>query len=192
MRGEPLLIVVILVLSGCLYAEKQSGDIQVFPDKSQEPIVYEAVEAKTMKLTSPEFEHNGDIPSEYTCDDADISPPLDISSVPKAAQSLVLIMDDPDAPSGTWVHWVIWNIAPDTKSFGTGEKIPWPQGKTDFGRIGYGGPCPPYGVHRYFFKLYALDTKIELAPGATKRDVERSMESHIIATSELIGKYSRQ
>jgi Raf kinase inhibitor-like YbhB/YbcL family protein len=190
MRGELLIITIILILYGCVYSEKQNGDIAVFENK--ELIVYKNVtEAETMKLLSPEFEHNGDIPAEFTCDDADISPALDISGVPKAAKSLVLIMDDPDAPSGTWVHWVIWNIAPDTKYFGKGEKISWPQGKTDFGRIGYGGPCPPYGVHRYFFKLYALDTRLELAPGATKRDVEKLMEDHIIATSELIGKYSR-
>lgn len=150
-----------------------------------------------MKISSLAFEHNDTIPSKYTCDGEDISPPLVFEEVPENAASLALIADDPDAPVGTWVHWVMYNI-PAT-SGGLAENIPPDskledgslQGITDFRRIGYGGPCPPSGAHRYFFKLYALDNKLDLPSGATKQQVEAAMKGHIIAQDHIIGIYKR-
>lgn len=132
------------------------------------------------------------IPSEYTCDGSDISPPLIISEVPQRAKSLAIIMDDPDAPMGTFTHWVVWNISPQKTQFSKGEKIPFPQGKTSFGHKSYGGPCPPGGTHRYFFKLYALDITLNLKDGSSKTDLEKAMVGHILDESILIGKYSRR
>ena len=147
----------------------------------------------TLKISSAAFAHNGPIPSKYTCDGADVSPPLAIENVPAGAKSLALIVDDPDAPGGTWVHWVVWNIDPSTKEVRvnaapTGAS----QGMTDFRKPKYGGPCPPSGTHRYFFKLYALDTVLALAPNAGKTAVEAAMKSHILAQTELIGLYAKK
>ena len=115
-----------------------------------------------MKLTSPAFEHNKEIPPKYTCDGADTSPELNIEDIPENAKSLALIMDDPDAPAGTGVHWVVWNIPRDTKMIAKGAEPQGIQGTTSFGKPGYGGPCPPSGTHRYFFQLHALTTTLEL------------------------------
>lgn len=144
-----------------------------------------------MKLSSPIFENGQAIPSEYTCDGADISPALNFSGIPKNAKSLALIMDDPDAPMGTWVHWVIWNIPPNITGFSKGEKITFPQGNNSWGNIEYGGPCPPSGIHHYYFKLYALDTMLDLREGATKKQLVEAMSGHIIEQAQLIGTYSR-
>ena len=144
-----------------------------------------------MKLTSPAFNEGEKIPSEYTCDGEDINPELIISDVPENTKSLALIMDDPDAPMGIWVHWVIWDIQPGTIKISKGEKITFPQGMTDFKKQEYGGPCPPSGTHRYFFKLYALDIKLNLDSGANKKDLEKAMQGHILAQAQLMGKYSR-
>jgi len=151
-----------------------------------------------IKITSPAFEEGGLIPAKYTCDGADVSPPLQWQGVPEGAQSIALISDDPDAPVGTWVHWVVYNLSADTKELA--ENIPADetlasgakQGMTDFRRIGYGGPCPPGGTHRYFFKIYALETKLDLPAGAKKTDLLKAMEGHIIGQGQLIGKYKRQ
>jgi Raf kinase inhibitor-like YbhB/YbcL family protein len=150
-----------------------------------------------MKLSSFAFSHNENIPPKYTCSGKDISPPLLIEGIPAEAKSLALICDDPDAPMGTFVHWVMFNIPvniaeipeaiPNVDVLGNGAI----QGNTDFRKIGYGGPCPPSGTHRYFFKLYALDTKLDLRPGASKAQVEKEMEGHVIAKAELIGLYKR-
>lgn len=146
-----------------------------------------------MKLTSPAFGNNLPIPSKYTCDGEDINPPLEISEVPEGTQSLVLIMDDPDAPVGIWDHWVVWNINPSIISI---EENSVPegavQGMNSFGKQPYGGPCPPSGTHHYHFKLYALDTKLELDPSSKKEDVEKAMEDHILEQAELVGLYQRQ
>ena len=142
-----------------------------------------------MKLTSPQFSHNGNIPSKFTCDAEDISPELEISDLPPAAKSLVLIVDDPDAPRGTWVHWVVFDIKPTSKI--RENSIPGKQGMTDSGRPGYGGPCPPSGTHRYFFKIYALDTELGLSGTPTKAQVEKALEGHILDKAELIGLYKR-
>ena len=144
-----------------------------------------------MELTSSAFVHNDAIPSEFTCDGADVSPPLTISDVPKNAKSLVLIMDDPDAPVGTWDHWVVFNMAPSTKQIAKGAEPEGIAGKNSWGRTGYGGPCPPSGTHRYFFKLYALDTELNLPEGSNKRDLEMAMQGHIIEKAELMETYRR-
>lgn len=147
---------------------------------------------KNMKLTSPAFEHNGSIPSQYTCDGANINPALQIAEIPEGAQSLVLIMDDPDAPMGTWVHWTIWNIDPKITEIAE-NSVPsgGVEGITSFGKSGYGGPCPPSGTHHYVFKLYALDTKLDLAASIDAKSLEQAMSGHVLDQVELIGLYSR-
>lgn len=150
-----------------------------------------------MKLSSSAFQSGEMIPSKYTCMGDDVSPPLAWSDIPPKTQSLALIADDPDAPMGTWVHWVVWNIPPSLTSLE--ENLPKKdalpngikQGMTDFKRVGYGGPCPPSGIHRYFFKLYALDTQLNLPTMTHKKDLEKAMEGHILARTELMGKYKK-
>jgi Raf kinase inhibitor-like YbhB/YbcL family protein len=145
-----------------------------------------------MQLSSSEFQNNEPIPSKYTCNGSDISPPLAITDTLKDAVSLALIIDDPDAPMGTWVHWIVWNIDPKTTEIAEGSAPSGAvEGKTDFGRSGYGGPCPPSGTHRYFFKLYALDTELDLDPSSEKKDLEKAMKEHIIDQTEIIGTYSQ-
>lgn len=153
-----------------------------------------------MTLNSPAFQPNDHIPSKYTCEGEDVSPPLTWDGVPDGAKSLVLIVDDPDAPDPkapkvVWVHWVVYNIAPDTKSLPENAgKARLPQGVllglNDFKKTEYGGPCPPIGRHRYFHKLYALDIALDLK-GATKPQIERAMRGHILASAELIGTYQK-
>lgn len=152
-------------------------------------------------IESPAFTHRGAIPAKYTCDGDDISPPLKWSGVPQGARSLVLIMDDPDAPDPaaprmTWVHWVLYNLPADsvglpegvkTQALPTGTK----EGLNDWKRTGYGGPCPPIGRHRYFFKLYALDTVLPDLGSPTKAQVEQAMKGHVLAQAELIGTYEK-
>lgn len=145
-----------------------------------------------MQITSTVFENNKRIPSKYTCDGENINPPLTFSQVPKEAQSLVLIVDDPDAPSKTWAHWVLYNIPSSTLQVLENQTPEGAvEGTTDFGEKRYGGPCPPSGTHRYFFKLYALDTTLDLEGGATKEQVEERMKDHVIDQVQLIGLYER-
>ncbi len=146
-----------------------------------------------MKLISPAFNHNSAMPAKYTCDGENISPPLDIGEVSEDTRSLVLIMDDPDAPGGTWLHWTLWNITPTTRAIGEAS-VPEGavEGTTSFGNTGYGGPCPPSGEHRYVFHAYALDTELSLAGGASQEELEGAMAGHIIAQAELIGLYRRK
>ncbi len=144
-------------------------------------------------IASPAFSHNGMIPKPYTCDGADVSPPLSIDGVPEKTKSLALIVDDPDAPMGTWVHWVVWNIGPGTKEIPENTVPPGAlQGRNDFGKPKYGGPCPPSGTHRYFFKLYALSAPLALPAGATKAQVEQAMSGHLLGKAELVGLYRRK
>lgn len=147
----------------------------------------------SLTLTSSVFLHNTNIPAAYTCEGEDKNPPLDISGVPQTAKSLALIVDDPDAPVGTWDHWILWNIAPDTKRIDQGQLPAGAvQGMNDFKKTNYGGPCPPPGKpHRYFFKLYALDESLDLTSSSTKQDLEKAMEGHILTRAELIGLYQR-
>ena len=150
-----------------------------------------------VKISSSAFQNGEYIPRQYTCDGSDISPPLEWTNFPKETKSYALINDDPDAPVGTWVHWVMYNIPGETSSLS--ENTPKEkrlkngacQGINDFKRIGYGGPCPPSGVHRYFFKIYALNTMLDLEPGRTKAELVEAMKGHVIAQGELMGKYSR-
>ncbi|MCI0619823.1 YbhB/YbcL family Raf kinase inhibitor-like protein [Candidatus Wolfebacteria bacterium] len=142
-------------------------------------------------LKSPAFAHNGVIPAKYTCDGEDVSPPLAWENIPEGIRFLVLIMDDPDAPRGTWVHWIVFNIPPDTARIEEGKEPEGVSGNNSWLTLGYGGPCPPEGVHRYFFKLYALDTMLDLSEGATKAEVEAAMTGHILAETTLIGLYER-
>jgi Raf kinase inhibitor-like YbhB/YbcL family protein len=146
----------------------------------------------TIQITSTAFSEGGKIPRIYTCDDQNVSPPLTWTGVPTTTVSLALIMDDPDAPSGTWVHWVLYNLAPDTTNLDQGKTGLGTEGKNDFNRLGYGGPCPPRGsTHRYYIKLFALDTRLDLKSGATKAQVESAMRGHILAQGQLMGRYGR-
>ena len=148
-------------------------------------------------ITSSVFSEGGMIPKKYTCDAEDISPDLKWSGVPPGAKSLALICDDPDAPVGTWVHWVLFNIPADVTSLPAGLPADSAlnngarHGKNDFRKLGYGGPCPPGGTHRYFFKLYALDTVLKLESGSTKAQLLAAMKGHILAEGQLMGKYKR-
>jgi Raf kinase inhibitor-like YbhB/YbcL family protein len=149
-----------------------------------------------IKITSSAFKDGEFIPKKYTCDGANVSPPLEWTGIPAAAKSIALICDDPDAPAGTWVHWVIFNIHASVK--GLKENIPAVkvledksvQGTNDFRKTGYGGPCPPGGVHRYFFRIYALGDYLNLAAGATKAELLKAMKGHILAEGSFFGKYS--
>jgi hypothetical protein len=145
-----------------------------------------------IKITSPAFKDRGMIPSKYTCDGDNTSPPLNIE-IDKGAETLVLIVDDPDAPMGVWDHWIVWNISPDVKNIEE-DSVPQNsiQGTNSSGKSSYGGPCPPSGTHRYRFKLYALDKKLDLSSSARKSDVEREMKGHILAQAEMVGLYSRK
>jgi Raf kinase inhibitor-like YbhB/YbcL family protein len=145
-----------------------------------------------MKITSSAFQQGGNIPSKFTCDGGDTSPPLQIEGVPPAAKSLVLIVDDPDAPSGLFTHWLVWNISPEENTIAEGSNPKGVQGTNDFGKSGYGGPCPPSGTHRYFFKIFALDRELDLSAGAKRKELGAKMTGHVIAQGELMGRYARQ
>ena len=143
-----------------------------------------------MKVTSKAFEDGGMISAKYTCDGDDINPPLSISDVPAKTQSLALIVDDPDAPIGDWVHWLVWDI--DAKTTGIKEdSVPGTEGTNDFRRTKYGGPCPPSGTHRYMFKVYALDARLNLPQSTTKKSLQAAMQGHILSEARLSGKYKR-
>jgi Raf kinase inhibitor-like YbhB/YbcL family protein len=158
------------------------------------------VAALSIEVTSSAFAEGARIPTRYTCDGEDASPPLKWTGVPQAAKSIALIADDPDAPGGTWIHWVLYGLSPDTT--GLPEGLPKTNellsgarhGVTDFGRNEYGGPCPPpgHGAHRYYFKVYALDAEIGLAAGGTKQDVLEAMKGKILAEGQLMGTYLRE
>ncbi|MGF1515007.1 MAG: YbhB/YbcL family Raf kinase inhibitor-like protein [Elainellaceae cyanobacterium] len=174
-----------LALAGCRLLRPE------LPDPLQQPGV------GTMAIASAAFGPNELISVEYTCDGEDISPPLSWQGVPAAAESLVIIVDDPDAPGGTFVHWVLYNLSadelalpaavPPAAELEQGRR----QGKNDFGNLGYGGPCPPRGTHRYRFKVYALEQPLTLEAGATKRQVIEAMSEHVLAGGELVGRYGR-
>jgi len=145
-----------------------------------------------MKIGSSAFEERAAIPVKYTCEGDDISPPLTFQDVPTNTKSLALIMEDPDAPSGTFDHWIVWNLAPDLKGLSEGAHVP-AQGTNHFGEMRYRGPCPPKGkVHRYYFKLYALDTLLDLPQGATKEELEEAMDGLMLDEAEYVGTYQRK
>ncbi len=155
-------------------------------------------EVMEIQVTSPAFEEGGMIPRQYTCDGEDISPALNWPSVPEGTRSIALIADDPDAPVGTFVHWVLYGLPGDAEglpeNIARERELPRGarQGVNDLGKIGYGGPCPPRGTHRYFFKVYALDTALNLPPGESKARLLKAMEGHILAQGQTMGRYQRQ
>lgn len=180
--------VLLVVIIGVIIF-RNSNKTSEFAEQDKELITKEG----DMKLESSAFGNNQNIPSKYTCDGDDINPPLAISDVPEGVKSLVLIIDDPDAPAGDWVHWTLWNIDPGTKDIAE-NSIPagGVEGMTDFGKPGWGGPCPPTGVHHYQFKLYALDSELGLGTNAKKADIEKAMEGHILGQTQLVGLYQRR
>ncbi len=142
-----------------------------------------------MNITSPEFKNNEMIPKKYSCEGEDINPPFKIENIPENTESLVLILDDPDAPAGTWTHWVLFDIPPKNEI--KENEAPGKQGMNDFYKKNYGGPCPPSGTHRYFFKLYAVDKKINKKRGVSRDTIEDEIKDHIIEKAELIGLYKK-
>ena len=149
--------------------------------------------ASSISVTTPAFQAGGDIAAKFTCNGANVNPELKINGVPNEAKSLVLIVDDPDAPRGLFTHWIVWNI--DPKAIDIGENSAPAggiQGTNDFGKRNYGGPCPPSGTHRYFFKIYALDTKLDLKPSARRAELDAAMRGHTLAQGELMARYSHK
>lgn len=181
-KYSALLLICISIFSGC--AQQQ-------PELKGQLI--QTYNNNTMNLTSIAFANNTNIPSTYTCDGKNINPPLAWSGMPSNTQSLALIVDDPDAPSGDWVHWLLWNIPPTTTSIPErfSPASPIVEGTTSFSQAAYGGPCPPSGVHRYHFKLYALDATLTLPSTATKEELLQAMQGHILEQSDLVGLYQR-
>jgi Raf kinase inhibitor-like YbhB/YbcL family protein len=176
-----------LLISGCIKNEQVKAPAN--EESSDAGIGDKSMDIQTIKVFSSAFESNGTIPRKYTCDGESINPPLEFSGIPEDAESLVLIMDDPDAPKGTFTHWIVWNIEPVAK---IGEdSVPGVEGMNSLGKIGYGGPCPPSGTHRYFFRVYALNRQLELKAGAGRKELESEMIGHIIGEGELMGKYNR-
>jgi Raf kinase inhibitor-like YbhB/YbcL family protein len=145
-----------------------------------------------MKITSSAFQQGGNIPRKFTCDGENMSPPLQITSAPAEAKSLALIADDPDAPGGLFTHWLVWNISPQTNSIAEGSAPKGVQGTNDFGKSGYGAPCPPSGMHRYYFRIFALDRELDLRSGAKRSQLDAAMKGHVIAQGELIGRYGKK
>jgi len=184
-----LSVVVLFVLFSQRIEEKEFSKSEIVMNKNL------STNSDFMKLSSPVFVHQGLIPSRYTCDGENTSPPLEIIGVPAEAKSLVLIMDDPDAvkPAGkVWDHWIVFNIPPSTSIIKEGEEPPGVPGLGTGGNKGYSGPCPPDGEHRYFFKVYALDIELDLPAGAVKQDILAAMDGHILAEAELVGLYNRK
>lgn len=179
-------IVALVFLTGIIYAFISLK----YKTGGQKP---QKVNMTQMQIKSTVFENNGHIPSRYTCDGEDVNPSLEFVNIPEDTQSLALIVEDPDAPGKTWVHWVVFNIDPHASHVGE-DSVPGHgiEAVTDFGRTGYGGPCPPSGPHRYNFKLYALDTKLDLTEDVTRDELDHAMERHIIEESILTGIYTRE
>ncbi len=185
MRGIAAILALAVVLGPGAGCSEEHG--------SARPGHEEGGQAMTFAIASPAFDNGQPIPPRFTADGADISPPLVISGVPEGARSLALIMDDPDAPMGTWVHWVVWNIPPETRRIEEGNLPPGAvEGRNSWGRNAYGGPAPPSGTHRYVFKLYALDGRLDLPDETDKAALLRAMEGHILAQAQLMGTYSRR
>ncbi len=198
LRNLFLIILFLIVIVGGVIllfgkSNKTSVNYQIKPTANQASSISEESKLGNMKLTSSVFQSNQSVPAKFTCDGENVNPPLTISDTPGDAKSIVLIMDDPDAPSGTWVHWTLWNIDPNTKEIAENSLARGAiEGITSFGKPGYGGPCPPSGTHHYHFKLYALDTTLSLSSSASREDLEKSMKGHIISKSELVGLYSHK
>ena len=155
--------------------------------------IFDMSAASSISITSPAFQSGGDIPAKFTCNGTNVSPELKIKDVPNEAKSLVLIVDDPDAPRGLFTHWLAWNIDPKTTQIPeTSAPSGAVQGTNDFGKRNYGGPCPPSGTHRYFFKIFALDTKLNLKPSARRAELDAAVRGHIVGQGELMARYSHK
>lgn len=197
MKGLTLFIIIaiIIALIVLFYPRPAEGPSEVSNNSTTTTMTDQSI-----TLQSIAFENNGNIPSKYTCDGENIIPPMSIEGVPEGAASLVLIMDDPDIPQSVkdsmgievFDHWVVWNIPPDTSSIEEGVEPEGVAGANSGGGTGYTGPCPPDGEHRYIFKLYALDTTLDLPQGSSKTEVEQAMGGHIISETQLIGLYARE
>ena len=190
-RPAVLIVVAMLqALSGCrgTAPQSQANSVSPKPPSAAEP---------QLTVNSVAFKAGTAIPRQYTCDGINISPPIEWSGTPGTARTIALIADDPDAPAGTWIHWVLYNLP--AENIGLVENLPASenlkaaglQGRNDFKQIGYGGPCPPSGTHRYFFKIYALDAELPLKAGATRGELEKAMAGHIVAQGQLMGTYRR-
>jgi Raf kinase inhibitor-like YbhB/YbcL family protein len=156
-------------------------------------IAQESGKAGRMKISSPAFEDQGQIPGKYTCDGANVNPPLRMENLPAGARSLALVFDDIDAPRGTYVHWILWNLDPGTKEIKENSVPPGSvQGLNDFKKNHYGGPCPPRRAHRYVFKVYALDIRLDLDSNSTKKDLEKAMGGHVVEEVHLTGSYKKR
>jgi len=162
-------------------------------NKETEPQINNISKATLMKITSTAFSDNGRVPEKYTCDGDNINPPVKFEEIPEGTKSLALLYEDPDAPMGTWIHWVVWNINPENPEI-LENSVPKDAelGKNDFGETSYGGPCPPSGTHRYVFKGYALDTMLQLPPGSLKKDLKAAIYGHVLAEAILTGNYSKK
>ena len=178
-----------LGLSGCSTGSRPVAPpppAQQLPDQKSE-----------IKVTSVAFQQGQPIPRQYTCAGVNVSPPLEWSGLPKTARTIAIVVNDPDAPGGSWIHWVLYNVPAD--NIGFVENVPMSetlkaggfQGKNDFGKIGYGGPCPPSGTHRYFFKLYAVDAELPLKAGATWAELDKALDDHVVGQGQLMGTYQR-
>lgn len=185
-----ILIQALAIFAGALFAADALGGVRVVGELGANTMAF--------AISSTSFPAGGDIPKKFTCDSADVSPELSWTGAPAGVRSFALIADDPDAPVGTWTHWVFFDLPPQTTELPEGvPKVDEPpsggrQGRNDFRKIGYGGPCPPPGKpHRYFFKLYALDQMLNLKSGSGKKEVEQAMQGHILGKAELMGKYGR-
>jgi len=197
MASRKLLPLLLLVVCSCRPTHQAGSTVNQTPPASPSAGTTTGGTKMPMTITSPAFNDGDLIPKQYTCDGADVSPPLNWSGVPSNAKSLALVCDDPDAPGKTWVHWVVYDLPADTKSLGenaaaVGLPAPVKQGLNDFKKIGYGGPCPPSGTHRYYFKLYALDRASGLKDsGATKDQLLKAIEGAIVGEGQLLGRYKR-
>lgn len=187
------------MLTGCVSTTITPDRVLTDQPATAAPELPETEATMSLEITSDVFVNGQAIPAKYACTGRNISPPLAWNDPPPGTQSFALIMDDPDAPMGTWVHWVLYNISADARGLPedlpvTGKNID-PEaifvGKNSSGKIGYDGPCPPSGMHRYYFRLYALDSLISLLPGATKEQVLKEMDGHILAQGELMGTFSK-
>jgi Raf kinase inhibitor-like YbhB/YbcL family protein len=183
MKKIIIILIILIILGGGFFFWQSKREIT--PPKDLRTI-------SNMEIKSPVFENNTRFPSKYTCDGEGINPPLLISGVSPETQSLVLIFDDPDAPAGIFTHWTVWNIDPKTKEIKE-NNVPEGanEGMTDFGRSGYDGPCPPSGLHRYAFRLYSLDKKLDLGAGARRAALEEAMNGHVLEEAKLIAPYLR-
>ncbi len=179
------------VLFAGLWLTLEWHDAPVASDPYTLSLEYVGNSTTTMKVRSPAFAHEELIPSKYTCDGENMSPPLVVEEVPEGAVSLVLVMDDPDAPGSTWDHWVVYDIPAEEVYMGEGDEPEGTGGANSWGGTGYGGPCPPNGEHRYLFHVYALDTVLRLPEGATKDEVLRAIAGHVLESATLMGRYAR-